>query len=651
MLTETLVRLGQPFVDGAVPLSDLIEQITSTRDRARDFYSRVYLVEIHDEAVYGHPFQQWGDWEPEHKPPRFMPGIRAMATPIVIGSGGNPRVAQGRYAVPAYSVYTPEQIATPEKLTAFLRSRLEKTFEGEGLASRMDAVVQALEPALQSYTEGKSLIFLCDVREGTPYHLCPPASPCPRDRLRVAESPVAGQIICADLSEILRRLWWAKLEEGAQYGHGAQALCSLCGATGETVSIYSKAWPWFSITWAGPFSNELDMHHLHEAIGVCQHCSAALSYGGKLFTDLSRRLPANILHDAFQSGVDTQSKVAQNTPIMGVALPFPVLDTGLADDDYREDYIAAVRAMREPDAHSTGAQRHFKQIVGFEGILPEEVVNEAFRLGIYYYTVSNADVQLYASLEDLVPRHLEDLMMLMEGPMQNHFAALQMRESSIPRLLARAYGSGYLWQALSQVLRRQPLDRPRFLQRMARALSDTGKLVGTPQGLGELQIAAKFYAAFNAFWLAYSQLIGNGDDSMQTWQSLQTMAEGPVSAMTFQDVGDLGFIIGHVVRRFAAQFFQVQHKDFLRTRVMTFGSALTPDVIGLKALGRLQEYAVKLDMHLDHNFREQIAGTLAEYVRQQDTVQKNRDGFLAAFWAGYGLYGVAVPTEKEEALS
>lgn len=651
MLTETLVRLGQPFVDGAVLPGDLIGQLTSIGDRARDFYSLVYLVEVHQDAVFSHAFQQWGDFESEHKPPLFVPGVRAVAAPVVIGSGGNPRVAQGRYAVPAYPVYTPEQTATPEKLTAFLASRLEKTYEGEALIPRLIEIVHRLHPVLQNYVEGKCLIFLCDVREGTPYQLSPASSPCPDGGLRVAESHDASQMICADLSEVLKRIWWAKLEEGAQYGHGDKALCSLCGAVGATVSLYSKAWPWFSITWAGPFSNELDTHQLHQAIGLCQHCSAALSYGGKLFTDLSRRLPSNILHDAFQTGVDTKSKVAQNTPIMGVALPFPVLDSGLDDEEYREDYIAAVRGMREPETHLTGAQRHFKQIVGFDGILPEEVVNDAFRLCIYYYTVSNADVQLYASIEDIVPHHLQDLMMLMEGPMQAHFARLHMRESSIPRLLARAYGSGYLWQALSQVLRRQPLDRRRFLQRTARALSDTGKLVGTPQGLGELQVEAKFYAAYTVFWNAYSQLIGNGDDPMQTWQTLQAMADGSVTAMTFYDVGDLGFIIGHLVRRFSAQFYQVQHKDFLRTRVMTFGSALTPDVIGYKALGRLQEFSLKLDMHVDHTFREQIAATLAEYVRQQEIVQKNRDAFLAAFWAGYGLYGVSAQTDIEEALS
>lgn len=650
MLTETLVRLGKPFVEGAVPPADLIRQLTSIGDRAGEFYSRVYLVEVHEDKVFCHTFQQWGDFETARKSPRFIPGTRAVVAPVVIGSGGNPRVAQGRYAVPAYCVYTPNQIDSPVKLTAFLASRLEKTYQGEGVAPRLDEIVHNLHPALQDYGEGKCLIFLCDVRPGSLYQLLPVSSPLPNRAIRITESHLSDHVICADLSRVLDQLWWAKLEEGAQYGHVGHASCSLCGSQGETVSVYSKAWPWFSITWSAPFSNELATNQLHEAIGLCRHCSAGLSYGGKLFTDLSHRLPTNILRDAFQMGVETKSKVAQNTSIMGVALPFPILDGGLADDDYREDYVAAVRGMRELSP-TPEAQRHFSQIVGFDSILPREVVNDAFRLSIYYYTMSNADVQMYASIEDIDPQHIQDLMMLMEGPMKEQFADLKMPDSAIPRLLARAYGYGYLWQALSQVLRRQPLDRRRFLQRTARALNDMGKLASTAQGLWELQVEAKFYAAYNVFWGEYTRLIGNGVDSMQTWQSLQGMADGPITSMVFHDVGDLGFIIGHLVRRFSAQFFQVQHKDFMRTRVMTFGSGLTPDVIAYKALARLQEFSLKLDMHVDHNFREQIAATLAEYVRQQEMVNRNREAFLAAFWAGYGLYGVREQTEKEEALS
>ncbi len=84
---------------------------------------------------------------------------------------------------------------------------------------------------------------------------------------------------------------------------------------------------------------------------------------------------------------------------------------------------------------------------------------------------------------------------------------------------------------------------------------------------------------------------------------------------------------------------------------MTFGSALTPDVIGYKALGRIQEFAFKLDIHLDQEFRKKISAALAEFIHHEDTVQRNRDGFLAAFWAGYGLYGVSTLSQVEEALS
>ncbi|PSR34765.1 MAG: hypothetical protein C7B44_13810, partial [Sulfobacillus thermosulfidooxidans] len=581
-----------PFIEDGGSPADLIGRLTTIRERSRDFYVQVFLVEIDNDIIAVHDFQQWGDFEDNSKTPRFIPSGLALAAPVVTSSGGNPRVAQGRYAVPAYPIYGLEQIDSEDKIRDFLSSRMTKTFDGEKLLRSLDKIVGAVAPRLKSQLAGKGLVVLCDMGDGAPYHRT--SRPLSKNFVRVTESALGGDIY-ADLDEVLKRLWWAKLEEGAEWGHRLESTCSICGAVGETVSLYSKSWPLFRVTWSAPFSTELDVHELNEAIGLCQRCSAALSYGGKLFTDLSRPIPPQILQAAFQAGVDTKSKAGQSTVIRGVALPFPVLDNGLDDEDYRDDYRHAVTHMRDEPRDGNGTAKHVAQIVGFESILPEEVIDDAFRLSIYYYTEANADIQLIATVEDVSPAHIQALMEVMEGTMHQQFDLLHMRDASIPRLLARAYGAGYLWQSLAHVLRGRPLARQRFLQRMARALNDIGKLTGGPQGLSELQAEAKFYAVFNVFWQAYSQLIHNGGEGMRTWQVLQEMAEGPASDFVFSDVEDLGFIIGHLVRRFAAQFYSAQHKDFMRTRVMTFGSALTPDVVGYKALGRLQEFALKLD--------------------------------------------------------
>jgi len=646
LLIETLVRLGTPFIDGAVAPADLISQLTDIQDRARDFYQQVFLVEIDESTSRCHAFQEWGSLE-QHESrrfERFRPDGRAVAAPISVAVGGNAQVAQGRYALPAYAVYKNEQIDSNQKLNAFLLGRLPKTFAGKRLIPRLAEIVEALSQALSQPIAGKCLLVLLDVTGDTPYHRLAKSEPPLPHWTHLTQSADAEQQIYVDLTQVLKQLWWAKLEEGAQYGHHLDSRCSLCGTTGEVVSIYSKAWPWFSITWTAPLSNELNPSHLNEAIGLCEHCSSALSYGGKLFSDLSQPLPASIMNDAFALGVDTKSKAKQATPIQGVALPFPVLDRGLDGVEYRRDYINSVHRMRAPNANDSGSVRHLKQIFGFESILPEALVDEAYRFSLYYYTQSNADVQLWATIDAVSPVHLQHLSDLMEGPLLEAYRSLDGKGvPSIPNLMARAYGAGHLWQSLAQVLRGESLNRTRFLHRMALALSQAGKLSGGPQGVLFLRQAAQFYVLYNLFWTEYTHLIGKEEPSMQTWQSLQQMADGPATQIAFENVEDLGFVIGHLVRRFARQFYadkQNQKKDFLRTRVMTFGSSLTPEAIGYKALGQVQEIALKLDMHLKTDFRQQIAATLAEFVRLEDTVHAQRDAFLSAFWAGYGLYGI-----------
>jgi len=654
LLIETLVRLGRPFIDGALAPADLINQLTNVQDLARDFYQQVFLVEIDESTSRCHAFQEWGSLErgEERRSDHFWPDSHAVAAPISVAVGGNPLVAQGRYALPAYPVYKKEQIATKKGLKTFLIGRLAKTFGGERLVPRLAEIVEALSEELSKPIVGKCLLVLLDVTADTPYHRLGKSETPPPHWMRLTNSAEAGQQIYVDLAQVLKQLWWAKLEEGAAYGYTPNSRCSLCGTSGEVVSIYSKAWPWFSVTWTAPLSDELDPSRLDEAIGLCEHCSSALSYGGKLFSDLSHALPASIMSDAFALGVDTKSKAKQATAIQGVALPFPVLDQGFDNAEYRLNYINGVRRMREPNPNDSGSARHLKQIFGFESILPEELVDDAYRLSLYYYTRSNADVQLWATIEGVSPLHLQRLSDLMDGPIAEARQSLDIKGvPSIPNLIARAYGAGYLWQTLAQVLRGDSLTRTRFLRRMALALSQAGRLSAGPQGLFLLRQTAQFYALYNVFWTEYTTSIRKEEWSMQTWQTLQARANGPANQIAFENVEDLGFVIGHLVRRFAQQFYadkQNQKKDYLRTRVMNFGSALTPEAIGYKALGQVQEIAIKLDMGLKPDFRQQIAATLAEFVRMEGPVHAHRDAFLSAFWAGYGLYGIGQDLKDAE---
>jgi hypothetical protein len=73
---------------------------------------------------------------------------------------------------------------------------------------------------------------------------------------------------------------------------------------------------------------------------------------------------------------------------------------------------------------------------------------------------------------------------------------------------------------------------------------------------------------------------------------------------------------------------------------MTFGSDLKPEVVYRKALGRLPEYAMRVDAHLSEDFRRRLGVWLSAYPHMKAEVTKHPDEFIAAFWAGYMLWKV-----------
>ncbi len=647
---ESLVRLGRPFIDGAIDAAVLLRQLSDITGRGRDFYQKVFVVEIHRDDVFVHPYRQWGKKSQKGKKEEFIPDLSlAVAAPILIATGGNPKVAQGRYGVPAFPFFDHSQLDSLDRAQNFLTSRVNKTFDGKQYVPMISAIAEKLAKAVAEAPESKGLVLLCDLRGDRGVFSC--GDPADDDNMISIGTCYSGESwLRADLEWILEKLWWAKLEEGAEYGRSADAICSFCHNTGEVVSLYSKAWPWYSITWTAPISSELDKHALHEEIALCQHCYAALSYGGKLFTDLSSFLPPQILQEAFKGHVQSKSKAAP-PPVRGAAFVLPVLDSMMEDEEFADLFALQMRKMRERKQESA-ADRHLDQVVGFDALLPEELTQDAYRLTLVYYTQENADVQLWAMIDDVLPsamRILHDEILQDLNIFRQELGIPYVLR--IPTLLARAYGSGYLWQSLTQVMHIESPGRNRFIHRVAQDLQNAAKSVLHGGNFWVLQDAAKFYLIFSWF-LSALQKMGDfdavkGGNFVRTWQELQAMANGDPANMQFADnVEDLGYVMGHLVKRFSQQFYRKTQKEYLSARVMTFGTDLTPDVAGFRALGKIEEISLKLNIHLPQLFRQQIATALAEFLRQIDAVRKDRDAFMAAFWAGYALYDLGRPAKE-----
>ena len=90
------------------------------------------------------------------------------------------------------------------------------------------------------------------------------------------------------------------------------------------------------------------------------------------------------------------------------------------------------------------------------------------------------------------------------------------------------------------------------------------------------------------------------------------------------------------MREFGRSYYAATGKNFLETRVITFGNQLTPEVILRYGLNQMKTHAAR------HGLRIQkldflLGSVMAEFIRYREELKKEEDAFLAAFWAGYCL--------------
>ena len=92
--------------------------------------------------------------------------------------------------------------------------------------------------------------------------------------------------------------------------------------------------------------------------------------------------------------------------------------------------------------------------------------------------------------------------------------------------------------------------------------------------------------------------------------------------------------------------------DYLRDRVLTFGSDLRPAAVidrGLKLIlelpGRLKD--IKRSPKLEHR----VGVVINACQRNRETIDKNRDEFMTAFWSGYAVQGYDRPLKPKKPIA
>ena len=109
---------------------------------------------------------------------------------------------------------------------------------------------------------------------------------------------------------------------------------------------------------------------------------------------------------------------------------------------------------------------------------------------------------------------------------------------------------------------------------------------------------------------------------MRDWRTLLAMMSKEHLLRCGLRMPRLGFGCGYLTGAFSRQYWAQtksgeKGKDYLKHRVMTFGTDLTPDVLHKRGLGRMEEVARRVDMHLSEDFRIRLGIVLSEYARME----------------------------------
>jgi hypothetical protein len=512
---------------------------------------------------------------------------------------------------------------------------------------------------------------------------------------RIGETP-DGRAVVPNFARILHSVWEAKLGEGREVGT-REGPCSLAGTGDAALSAYSKAWPWAFPTWTCPLPDGGDAALLVEGIGLAPDTYRALTLGACVFNRLTRRLNSLVLPELFSTG---NARPAQDVRrrdwkklagVFGSAFLLPVTETALTGPDARHDFVAGVRGMLAAGpADPAQADRYFTAVTGFDTFLPPELEENEYRLTLVYFSgeYTRGDVKLRAYIQDVIPsvaghvrtlaraeakRGVQLARVLSRGLSEKQAAYLARCYESVPYLLARAYGGAFLWSQLEAVLHRRRIDPRRVTANAARRMES---LVPTwPDSWPAVRDEVAFLLHARAFVRRVNTEIATcppGDPAMpmRQWRDLiSSYEQGAIGEMQFESAGELGFACGLLVRRFGGWYAAElgRDKDYLKHRVLTFGSDLSPRDVWVRAVKGISEAAQKypklkaavelgqLGYYPEKEDRKRHAGdfarrlgvVLAELGRERFDLGKDRDEFMTGFWAGYALQGYDRPRKPK----
>lgn len=448
--------------------------------------------------------------------------------------------------------------------------------------------------------------------------------------------------------EVLKRISEAKYLEASELGKEKNAVSTFSNEmTDEVVSIYNKAWLWLSPTWEAPRSIYWEDNEWTKGIKIDAENYEAYFYGVQFLKEIQVPISNAVLKEMFApiSNVEAKRNMRYTSfeTIYGIPMVLPLIE-----GDSQQIYQKYRKMLMKGNIKESENDIHLQVLAGIDKVVPE--MEDEHRLTVLYYSgdLSRGDIHIRAVIEDVIPsvaRKIEKIMNMLRAREANRIhEAFGLKEydysriQTLPSLLANAYGPGYVWHSLQAALHKEVLNAERLTAATARKLNELANKEEWRQMARELV----FYYSFLYFLHQYKEKIlesGGGLKTLEHWSNfLDLYNKGEITLNHLETVEQLGFVAGLLTRQFSNSYYQRTKKDFVKQRVMKFGSKLTPEMIWKNGLLRSEELAQQWDMKIGANFRSVLAQALLGFLEKQDRLVPEKDMFMTAFWSGYLLY-------------
>lgn len=629
MYLEPIMEMGSAVrhshtLDDADKVAHLVD---STSSLGAPFMQRVYVVEIRgDQYRISGPIEILSG---EEKGSLFR---KAAKVPLLISAkGGHSLYAPlNKYILPIYQIKLREFVTKFEKWENNIKRKIKATENFKLDEEVLDNILKDLYSLIQNENynaseEKGTLMFFTDQNKFFYYSY-------ESDGLNTITTSqfFPEAYLTIDFTGLPEEL--LKVLANPQKTKGKKGVCIRCGKKDKLYNIYSEKNKFYGTTWGGLFkqSTKDPAKNLDpEAFTLCMDCRKDYVYGLALVSKLE-----TLLIDNYR---EITKAISNNSQITLKAFPvfYSMLPDHLGDSD---DLAVGVDIVLQDQEH---LKRTFvDKVTGLKDFAINNNINQSLaRINLVYFSQANAGCQLLYILEDTVPSVLIET--------QNAFVEAREKvlediddeirkkvADTLISLIFRLHNNQerFIWNTYERIIKRDSLNLDvldkELTQKIKVAIKNT-----LHNNWPDVAVLALEYQIFMRF---INKIYKKGGFPLKTPTELLKLYKEikdnvDMSAVNLTEE-EIAFIAGCVTREFANRFFRAKRKNFLKDRVVVFGTSVGDDFIETAVL-KIAETSLKNDINIID-----LEKALGLVMSELPKIKEQTNQHLLAFWAGYSLF-------------